>query len=66
MKPSCVISFFGLKVYNVLKMFLISLFLKCALISQKSDNCSRKEPLVDFSALYLWINVKRKTRGALL
>ena len=30
-------------------MFLVALFIICALISQKSDNCSEKEPPVNFS-----------------
>ena len=42
MKPSYVLNFFGLKAQNVLNMFLISLHLKCAMISQKNDNCSEK------------------------
>ena len=31
-------------------MFLVSLFLKCALISYKSDNCFDKEPHVKFKS----------------
>ena len=43
MKPSYVFNFFGLKALKVLNMFLISLLSKCAMISQKNDNCSEKE-----------------------
>ena len=48
MKPSYVLNFFGLRALNVLNMFLISLLLQCALIFQKNDNCSDKEPRVIF------------------